>query len=37
MGLSETSIRHPKNSYLVYNKWVTIHPQIVGELQDSAI
>lgn len=23
--------------YLLYNKWFTIHPQIVGELQDSAI
>lgn len=36
-GLSETSIGYAKRFYLLYNEWVTIHPQLVGELQDNAI
>ena len=36
-GLSETSIEYAKRFYLLYNKYFTIHPQLGGELQDSAI
>ena len=36
-GLSETSIEYAKRFYLLYNKCFTIHPQVVGELQDNAI
>ena len=36
-GLSETSIGYAKRFYLVYNEWFTIHPQVGGELQESAI
>lgn len=36
-GLSETSIGYAKRFYLLYNEWFTIHPQLVGELQDCAI
>lgn len=36
-GLSETSIEYAKRFYLLYNKYFTIHPQLVGELQDNAI
>lgn len=36
-GLSETSIGYAKRFYLLYNEWFTIHPQLVGELQDNAI
>lgn len=36
-GLSETSIGYAKRIYLLYNKYFTIHPQLGGELQDSAI
>lgn len=36
-GLSETSIGYTKRFYLLYNEWFTIYPQVVGELQDSAI
>lgn len=36
-GLSETSIGYAKRFYLLYNEWFTIHPQVVGELQDCAI
>lgn len=36
-GLSETSIGYAKRFYMLYNKHFTIHPQAVGELQESAI
>ena len=36
-GLSETSIEYAKRFYLLYNKYLTIHPQLVGELQNNAI
>lgn len=36
-GLSETSIGYAKRFYLLYNEWLTIHPQVVGELQDCVI
>lgn len=36
-GLSETSIGYAKRFYVLYNKHFTIHPQLVGELQESAI
>ena len=36
-GLSETSIGYAKRFYLLYNEWFTIHPQVGGELQESAI
>lgn len=36
-GLSETSIGYAKRFYTLYNKHFTIHPQAVGELQESAI
>lgn len=36
-GLSETSIEYAKRFYLLYNKYFTIHPQVVGELQDNVI
>lgn len=36
-GLSETSIGYAKRFYLLYNEWFKIHPQLGGELQDSAI
>lgn len=36
-GLSETSIGYAKRFYLIYNEWFTIHPQLGGELQESAI
>ena len=36
-GLSETSIGYAKRFYLLYNKQFIIHPQLGGELQDSAI
>ena len=36
-GLSETSVGYAKRFYLLYSKYFTIHPQVVGELQESAI
>lgn len=36
-GLSETSVGYAKRFYLLYNEWFTIHPQLVGEFQDSVI
>lgn len=36
-GLSETSIGYAKRFYLLYSKWFTIHPQVGGEFQNSAI
>lgn len=36
-GLSETGIGYAKRFYLLYNEWFTIHPQLVGELQNCAI
>lgn len=35
--LSETSIGYAKRFYLLYDKYFTIHPQLGGELQDSAL
>lgn len=36
-GLSETSIGYAKRFYLLYSEWFAIHPQVGGELQNSAI
>lgn len=36
-GLSETSIGYAKRFYLLYTEWFAIHPQVGGELQNSAI
>lgn len=36
-GLSETSIGYAKRFYLLYSGWFAIHPQVGGELQNSAI
>lgn len=36
-GLSETSIGYAKRFYILYNKNLIIHPQVVGEFQDNAI
>lgn len=31
------SIVYAQRFFLLYNEWFTIHPQLVGELQDCAI
>lgn len=36
-GLSETSIGYAKRFYLLYSEWFAIHPQVGGELRNSAI